>query len=669
MATGLALVLRVGEAYDSAVSRVLDDPTAAGREAFERHAWQEAYDSLTETDGSGLLSGEGLQMLAEASFWSGHSEAVLEVGERAYGAYMEDGNLPAAAMMAYQLSRQYGMRLAGPTSGGWFARAEQLVANDPASPVNGYLAFMRGFLALQVEGDADKAIPYLDEALKIADRTGDRNVYGQSLHAKGWALAKQGKLAEALALMDEAMVAAVGGEMDPVTTGEVYCGMIGMCFHRGDYKRAAEWTDATLRWCERNSITGFPGICRVHRAGLMRLHGAWHNAEEEARLASDELMKFKLLFAMGDAFYEIGEVRRRMGDFAGAEESFGRAHEYGLDPQPGLSLVRLGQGKIEVAAAGIRRALAENSDDRLSRVRPLVAQVEIAIAAGDLDTAAAASEELASIVEEVGTTAYRAEGARARGAVRLARGDPGGSIADLRSALHGWQELEAPYEAAELRVLLGKAYRALGDDEGALMELRAARDTFQRLGAAWAVEKTGELLGELEGSGAKRERVKRAFMFTDIIKSTDLVGAIGDEAWEDLLSWHDQTLRSKFASHGGEVANHTGDGFFVAFPDTRSALTAAIAIHRALAEHRRETGFAPVVRIGIHAAEATRRGQDYGGGEVHKAARIAAQADGWEILASEETLAEAEGFKFGEIREVSLKGIAKPVRVALVEWR
>jgi adenylate cyclase len=158
-------------------------------------------------------------------------------------------------------------------------------------------------------------------------------------------------------------------------------------------------------------------------------------------------------------------------------------------------------------------------------------------------------------------------------------------------------------------------------------------------------------------------------MFTDIVKSTDLVGVIGDEAWEDLLTWHDQTLRSLFAAHGGEVGHHTGDGFFVAFEDPGSALRSAVAVQRALAEHRRTHGFALSVRIGIHAGEATRRGQDYGGGEVHKAARIAALAEGGQILASEETLAGADGVEVSEPREVALKGFPDSIRVSSVDWR
>lgn len=642
----------------------------AGREALERHAWQDAYAILTEADGKGLLSADGLRMLAEASWWSGQPEAVVEVAERAYGAFLSEGNPREAAMVAFELAQQYAIRMAGPVSGGWLARAERLVADDPDAPVHAYLAWMRGYMATAMGQGADAAIALFEEAQEIARRVGDRNAEIRSMHDKGRALCMKGDFAEGSALMDEAMVAAIGGELDPLPAGIVYCSMIDACSQLGDYVRAAEWTEATTRWCERNAITGFPGVCRVHRAEIMRLRGAWPVAEEEARRACDELPRFNLLNGLGYAYYEIGEVRRRMGDFAGAEEAYGHAHEYGRAPEPGLSLLRLAQGKLDAAAAGVRRALADDNNDQLARVHPLWAQVEIALARGDLETASTAAEELESIARGVGTTAIRAMADCVGGAVSLESGDPEGAVPALRRALRGWQEIDAPYEVAEVRVLLGKAYQALGDQEGALQELRAARDAYERLGAAWAAEQTGGLLATLTDSTGAPERVKRAFMFTDIVRSTGLVSAIGDEAWEDLLTWHDQRLRSLFASHGGEVAHHTGDGFFVAFGDARSAVGCAVAIQRALAEHRREHGFAPVVRIGVHCAEATRRGQDYSGREVHKAARIAALAGGGQILASEELLNESSGgFGASEPEEVTLKGIPEPVRVASIAWR
>jgi class 3 adenylate cyclase/tetratricopeptide (TPR) repeat protein len=640
---------------------------AAGREALDRHAWQEAYDLLTEADRTGSLTGEGLELLAEATYWSGHPDQTVEALERAYGAYLEEGDRSAAAMAAFRVGEQHGMRMEMSQAMGWAARVERLAAEDPDWPVHGWMMWMRGLIAW-FEGDLEGAISQYDRAIEFGARTGDRNLQVMSIHDKGHALCLLGKVTEGLALLDEAMVSVVGGELVPHAAGYVYCGMIGVCSKLGDYRRAAEWTEATLRWCERQSVPAFPGVCRVHKAELLRLRGSLTRAEEEARMACEELPRFNFFSGLGPANYEIAEVRRRLGDFREAEEAYARAHEFGHNPQPGLSLLRLAQAKPEAAAAGIRQTLAEAGGNHCLRVRLLAAQAQIALAADDLATASSVADDLDALVGEFEAASLHAIAAEVRGAVRLAGGDAAAAISDLERARAAWQQIQAPYEVAELRLLLARAHRAMGHEDAALMEARAARDTFERLGARPAAERAAALLGELTPS-ERPERVGRSFMFTDIVRSTDLVGVIGDEAWEDLLAWHDQTLRSLFSSHGGDVAHHTGDGFFVAFADPASAIQCAVAIQRALAEHRRSHGFALQVRIGLHAGEATRRGQDYSGGEVHKAARVAALAQGGEILATEEALEGADGAGTSDPRQVTLKGFAEPVAVRRVEWR
>jgi class 3 adenylate cyclase len=656
-------------AYDSRVTPTPEDVLVAARDALDRHAWDEAYDILATADRQGGLSPDGLQLLAEAAWYSSRPDEVLEAFERASKAYLDQGDRASGAMMAFRVADHHAMRLEMPMAVGWMARAEQLAAGDPAFPVHGYLAYARGSMAVRVH-DSETAEACFDEAMTIATRTGDRDLYAQSLHDKGRCLCWQGRFAEGLPLMDEAMVAAVAGDLAPPTAGYVYCSMIDVCSRLGDYRRSAEWTEATARLCERLQIPGFTGICRVHQAELLRLHGNWPDAERLATLACDEMPKSNFVFGIGFASYEIAEVRRRMGDLDAAEALYVRAHEYGLETEPGLSLLRLAQGKAAAAAAGVRRALAEEGNDPVSRLKLLAAQADIAVAADDVETAASASQELDALVKEHQAPALHAAAARIRGAVLLAQGDHERAIAELRRAREGWQEVEAPYEIAEVRVLLAEALHAMGEDEAAILELRTAHSTFERLGAALAAGSTAELLGELAAAAEVPEHVGRAFMFTDIVGSTDLVGVIGDEAWENLLAWHDHTLLSLFASHGGEVAHHTGDGFFVAFPDARSALASAVAVQRALAEHRRDHGFSPRVRVGVHVAEATRRGRDYSGGEVHKAARIAAAAAADEILASAQTAGEVDGmFPMSEPREVAAKGIPEPVRVVSVGWR
>jgi class 3 adenylate cyclase len=646
-----------------------DETIETARDALKRHEWQQAYDVLTEADRAASLNGEGLWLLASAAYWTAHPDQTVEALERAYGAYLEEGDRASAALMAFRVAEQHGMRMALSQAMGWAARAQSLGQEDPTWPVHGWLAWMRGLLAW-FQGDLDGAIASYDQSAELASRSEDRNLYWMSIHDKGHALCLLGRVDEGMPLLDEAMAAVVGGELDPEPAGYVYCGMIGVCSKLGDYGRSSEWTEATLRWCERQSVPAFPGVCRIHKAELMRLRGSLTKAEEEARMACEELPRFNLFSGLGPANYEIGEVRRRLGDYVGAEEAYARAIEFGYNPQPGLSLVQLAQGKVETAAAGIRQAREVASGNRCLQLRLLAAQAEIAVAGGDLETASSAADELESIVSGYQAPALHALAACVRGAVRLAHGDPDKALPELRRARQGWQEVDAPYEVAEVRMLMGQAFRAKGDDGAATLELNAARTSFERLGASVAAELVGRLLGEIASSAGRPVRVTRAFMFTDIVKSTDLIGAIGDEAWEDLLAWHDLTLRSLFASHGGEVAHHTGDGFFVAFEDARSALSSAVAVQRALAEHRRAHGFAPLVRIGVHAGEGTRRGQDFSGKEVHKAARIAASAKGGEILASADTLVTAPGeFRSSEPRGITLKGVADPIQVTRIEWR
>jgi class 3 adenylate cyclase len=639
-----------------------------GSAALERHEWELAYETLTEADRLGELTGEGLFLLGRAAYWIARPDETLAALERAFAAYQEAGDHAAAAMMAFRVAEQHGMRMSLSQAQGWGSRAARLAEGHEDWPVQGWLMWMGGLLSW-FQGDFESAIGAYDAALGHAAGSGDRDLHAMSLHDKGHALCLLGRVGEGMGLLDEAMVAVVGGELDPDAAGYVYCGMIGICSKLGDYRRAGEWTEATLRWCERHSVPAFPGVCRIHRAELLLIGGSLAQAEREALLACEELPRYNFYSGLGPANYGIGEVRRRLGDLSGAEEAYVRANEYGYSPEPGLSLLRLAQGKIDAAVSGIRRALAEVVGNHCLRVRLLAAQADVAVAAGDLDAATAAADELESLAGEFAAPSIQAMAVRARGSVLLASGDADGALSELRRAVRKWQEVDAPHEVAEIRLLLAAAHRALGDEESALMEARSAQTAFERMEARPGAEDAAAFLaGAPTGSP---ERASRAFMFTDIVKSTDLVGVIGDEAWEHLLAWHDQTLRSLFTARGGRVAHHTGDGFFVAFDDAGAAVACAVDVQRALATHRRQHGFAPLVRIGIHAAEATRRGEDFSGAEVHRAARIAALAGGDEILVTATTAAAAalDDHRLGDARTVTLKGFSEPVDVREVRWQ
>ncbi len=635
----------------------------AGREALRRYAWREAYDLLTEADTPDLLTTEDLEGLSQAAWWTGRLDRCIEAAERAFSLHVAaDRNAPAARV-ALGLARDNYTKGASAVGAAWLTRAEKLLADQPERVEHGYLARLRAVLAFEGRGDIETGLAEAERALEISARFGDRDLQALALCDRGRMLVDVGRVSEGMALMDEATVAAVSGELHPLATGFIYCNTISACEHIADYVRAGEWTEAAGRWCERQAIAGFPGMCRVHRAGIMRLRGAWADAEKEARTACVELREFSPGYA-GEAFYELGELRLQVGDPGGAEDAFRQATELGREPEPGVALLRLAQGKIDAAVACITRALAEESRE-VMRARLLPARVEIALAASDLDGAAEAAALLDAIAEQFGTAALKAQAACAQGVVALARDDATEAARSLRHGLQLWQEVDAPYEVARTRVVLASAYRAEGDEEAASQQLEAARATFERLGA---VPDARRAVGLIDEAATPQRRALKTFMFTDICKSSSLVEAIGDDAWQDLLRWHDQTLRSLFAGHGGEEVDHAGDGFFVAFDDAVSAVDCAVAMQRTLAEHRRTHGFAPQVRIGLHASEATQGGDGYRGKGVHEAARIAALAQHGEILASCGTL-RAAGVPAGEARAVTLRGIAQPIEVAAVPWR
>jgi class 3 adenylate cyclase len=645
------------------MSQVLDDSLEAGREAARKHAWRDAYELLQKADADGLLGAEDLEHLGEAAWWTGRLDEAIDLRERAYTAYVEAREPRRAALLAMMISGDHAKKGAGSVAGGWLARATRLLADEPEGIEHGHLALARGTAAVMM-GQLEPARKELARAHELATRFADRNLQAMAMVFEGTVLVMSGQVSEGLALLDEATAAAVSGELEPLTTGMVYCVTIHSCQTLGDCGRAAEWTTAANRWCDRLDVSGFPGACRVHRAEIMRLQGNWERAEEQAVQACDELGGyFNIITSAG--FYEIGEIRRRRGDFAQAEEAYRKASELGhpTSTEPGLALLRLAQGKIEAASAAIKRELANDELDPLTRARLLPAQVEIALAAGELARARAAATEL----EEIGDQ-YRVDGARtpnmegtlqlALGQIRLAERDFEGAMSALKAARSTWERVGAPYETAQARMLLGIAYRGEGDEHSARDEIEAAKATFERLGATLDTQRAAELLGEAGTA--------RTFVFTDIVDSTKLLEALGEEKWQKLLKRHDKLLRERIEEAGGEVIKQTGDGYFAAFASPAAALDAAIAVQRALDEEP----IAPDVRIGVHSGTALHReDDDYTGQGVHMAARIGALAGGAEILVSTESLDGATRFRVSERRPETLKGFSEPIELAAVDWR
>ena len=641
----------------------VSDSIETARQAAGRHAWRAAYEAYSSLDRQ-ELSAEDLEQFAEAAWCRGQLDEAISLRERSYARFSADGRRRDAARLALGLSWAQSGRGAFAVSQGWFATAERLLEREPEAAEHGHLALTRAVNVLFGGGNPAEALPDFDLALELGRRFGDRDTEMLALVGKGRALVKAGQIEEGLALLDEATAAAVGGELRPLSTGYVYCVTISSCQDLGDYRRAVEWTEAANQWCDRLDVTGFPGACRIHRAEVMRLRGDLAGAEKQALAACEELHDFDRWITAG-GYYEIGEIRRRLGDFAAAEDAYRKANELGREPQPGLALLRLGEGKIEAATAGVTRLLQDTTDP-LSRLRSLPAQIEIALAASDLKTAHAAATELEEIVDSYTISGRRAPAFDAKvhlatGRIHLAEGDPAAAVDGLRRARDGWHSVGAPYETAQARMLLGLAFRRQGDEDAATAELEAALATFEQLGAKLDAERVKELLGRLQ--------TRRTFLFTDIVDSTKLLETLGNEKWKRLLARHDEVLRDRIVEAGGDVIKQTGDGFFAAFDSPKAAIEGAVAIQRALAAEI----VAPDVRIGVHTGGAFHTDanySDYGGEGVHVAARIGAAAAPAEILVSRETLdGVGTGFRLSEPRAELLKGFEQPIDVVSVVWR
>jgi len=467
-------------------------------------AWADTYDRLSRLDPAALDAAD-LESLADAAWLTCRLDESTVARRQAYGRFLDAGEHRAAARAAWRLFWEH--LYAGETAVGmgWLRRARRHVRAVPDAPEHGFVALADAELALN-RGDLDEASAGARSAIEIGERRGAQGIVALGLTLQGRVMIAKGDPGEGLACHDEAMALVLSGRLDEYFAGAVYCAVIAECRDAGDVRRGSEWTDAARTWCASLPVTTpFHGICRIHRGEILCLRGSWDEAERELRAAGDELAAFKPRSA-GEAWYALGELHRRRGDGAAAEDAFGRAHELGHDPHPGLALVRLAQGRGSAARDALHAALADLSGGPARRVRLLAALVDSELAAGDVGAARQAADQLAAIASALRLPTVDAVAAVAQGGVRLAAGDPGGAVADLRRGGAAWRDLGLPYEEAQARLLLGVAVRALGDEEGAVREIKAAGHAFARLGARADLRRVATALGASPGPAGLTSR-------------------------------------------------------------------------------------------------------------------------------------------------------------------
>ena len=451
-----------------------------GRKDFADGRWRDAFDALSAADRDGDLEPADLELLATAAFLVGEDEASADAWSRAHHGYLAATDEPRAARCAFWLGFGFINRGQFAQAMGWFGRAQRILdegGHDCAE--RGYLLIPRGIPL--IDSDPATASELFVDAAAIGRRFDEPDLVAMGTVGRGRALFRLGHVADGLALLDEVMVTLTSGKHSAMVVGNMYCVVLEGCFEILDVRRATEWTGVLTEWCDAQpGLVPYRGQCLVLRAAIMQMRGEWAEALEEAKRARERLAEHPMV---GDAHYVTAEIHRLRGEGPQAEEAYKSASAAGRDPQPGLALLRLAEGRTDLAEAALRRAL-EGPSEPVTRARHLAAYVEIMLARDDVASARAAADELSELVATRGTPFLRAVASDATGAVLLAEGDLGSALAALESARRDWSELDCPYEAARARVEMARVCGALGDDDAAAMELDAARRTFETLGAA-----------------------------------------------------------------------------------------------------------------------------------------------------------------------------------------
>jgi DNA-binding NarL/FixJ family response regulator len=482
------------------------DRQERARGSFERRMWGDAFAELSAIHHEGQLAVDDLERLAVAAYMVGRDDDCEEAWIAAHHAWLRRGEAEAAARCAFWLALGLFFRGDLAPATGWVARGERVLEDSRRESVEQAWLLMLKALPLLFEGDAEAVYPSFVEAGEIAERLGDTDAMMFAQLGRGFSLILQGRIAEGVRLLDEVMVAVTADEVSPMLAGISYCQVIELFQAVFDLRRAREWTESLTRWCDSQpDLVPFRGNCLVHRSEIFQLQGAWTDALDSARRAIRMLAGPPAWDALGSAYYQLAEIQRLRGELAEAEDSYRQASLAGRDPEPGISLLRLAQGRIDLALPAIRRALGE-LEDPIARSRLLPACVEVMLQAEDVAAARGAADELAGIAAQFEAPYLGALAAHAVGAVLLAEGDPRAALTKLRAAQRSWRDLEAPHQAARVRMLIGVACRKLGDGAGAELEFQAARGVLEELGAAPDLDRLARLAGSLPpGPLSRRE--------------------------------------------------------------------------------------------------------------------------------------------------------------------
>lgn len=467
------------------------------RAAYRRRDWGASHHAFELAGRQTALRTDDLEAFAFAAWRLGHIKESSRTSERVF-AEMARTDPAAAAMKANELALAWLVRGDVNIGQGWMNRARRLLAGDEESAALGYLTYLDAAVAA-VSHDLEALAIHVQALRGMSERLEIPAISALGLIAAGLEAILQARLAEGYALIDEAILPLLADQVPIEWAGDIYCTVLHHCHKLADLPRMRAWTQSMEQWCGLSGSVPYGGVCDVHRLQVRAATCDYPSLEDRLVQASRALEGVNA-WAAAEGYYQLGEVRRVLGDFDGAASAFAQARSLGMDPQPGEALLACRRGDRQGAWTAIRWALA--GDDRLARVRLLRAAVEIALSRDALDEAENYCAELENNAQAYRTPGFLAWAAHCRGALAVRQGFFEQALESLQAALREYRAQQSRYETAEVYEWMALARRGMGHDTAAAADAATADAIYTQLG----VEPAGICGTSSAGGLTRRER-------------------------------------------------------------------------------------------------------------------------------------------------------------------
>ncbi len=441
--------------------------------------------------GADAPSGDITEALARASYLELDFPAAIAGWEQAYAAHREAGDHVGAVRVARTVAYMYGAVVGdGAVMGGWIARAQTLLASAGQSSEAGWVSLNIGMF----EGDRARKEERFRQALAVARSSDDADLEFATLAYLGASLVHADRTEEGMVLLDEALAAVAGGEVDDFCVlEEIFCQLFSACEHARDVTRADQWIRIGEAIAERRRLPAVSAFCRTHYGGILTAAGRWPEADA-ALTEAVRLWGLGQRFLRDGALVRLADLRVRQGRLEEAEQLLAGLDADREAARP-LAAIHLARGETDVAADILERAIRQFDPLTTAAVPLLGLLVDVYLAGGRLDEASAAAEQLAILATDHASDYLVAVAALGRGRVCLAAGT-GDPRACLRDALDGFARAQMPMELAHSRLELAGVL-ATERPEVAMAEARTALEAFERLQAARQADAAAALLRSL----------------------------------------------------------------------------------------------------------------------------------------------------------------------------